>query len=144
MDESMNNNGLCATHCSYNLCRLLKEKDIKIPCDYWYFNNGGGVEFHRFNDQFYLSNDNDFAENVFPCPKLIDLLSWFITNRSVTISITMGIYEWNDEPSRLRWDYMVVELSDEKLEYPYDPSYGYGSMEEALENGLMFLMENYA
>ena len=131
--------------CSFEICRILKEENIDISCEYYYYYDGNGEPvLRRFNEESLFLYSGCSHDYIYFCPFLDDLLNWFIENRSVTLSITMGIYAWNGEDRcRLHWDYHVVELSDERLEYPFDAHYGYNSYREALHVGLYDLVNVY-
>lgn len=130
--------------CSVELCKELKKNKVKVPCEYYFYEGNSEPRLDRFSYVTFVSAFPSSDDFIFPCPFLDELLDWFIKNYSVTVAVSMGIYAWNGEDEcRLHWDYNIVVMSNDRLEYPNDPHYGFNSYHEALESGLKDLVRIY-
>lgn len=114
--------------CTYELCKLAKEKGFNNKC-YHYYQNGALESDECFNRY------NKGVESVCSAPTQSLLQRWLREEKGVNMQVI-----WMEPYNRYYWS---LWINDEFMVSEYiDPEQAYSNYELALEDALKYALEN--
>ena len=126
---------LYEAYCSYEVCKLLKEKGFDERTVYHYIIGQPTSLQHNIVYNKYCNSD---AENIYVSPTHQMACAWLREEHNIFITIYCGRNGFRDEPYfRATWQ----RLDDEPMEYPIgDCEYTY--YETCVEAAIRYALEN--
>lgn len=130
-------------YCSYETCKLLKEKGFKIDTsqDYWKIDKDGVKYFMSSIGAYTSDPNNKYAfyrpADSYPCPTQQMAMRWLREVHGLFILIGNDDLDWN-------WQIFDIKNRDKNLD-PICKSESYGgidSYEEAVEAAVKYCLEN--